>query len=96
MNKQDLEDFLERNGAGLLDDIEMADFIELHLINSSEQAEFKKRRITVAGCFTGKWEATVSNENFINKTFRRWNEFIATSCARMGLTPPKNPVFMET
>lgn len=96
MNKQDLEEFLERNESGNLDDIEMADFIERHLIDAMEFAEFKKRRITVAGCFTGKWEATVSNENFLNKTFRRWNEFIATSCAQLGLTPPKSPVFIES
>ncbi len=95
MKKADLEEFLECNELGLLDDTEMADFIELNLINDQERAEFKKRRISVAGCFTGKWEATDSNERFLNKTFQRWNEFIAQQCATFKLkAPPK--IFMDT
>jgi len=96
VNKDDLEVFLERNESANLDDVEMAEFIELNLIDDKEKAEFKKRRISVAGCFTGKWEATVSNERFLNKTFRRWNTLIASEAAKLNLTPPKDPVFVES
>ena len=93
MKRQDLEDFLERNASENMDDTELADFIELSLIDDAEKAEFKKRRISVAGCFTGKWEATVSNERYLDKCFKRWNALIASECTRLNLTPPERPIF---
>jgi hypothetical protein len=95
VRKQDLEDFLERNASENMDDSELASFIELSLIDDKEKAEFKKRRISIAGSFTGKWNATVSNERYLDKCFKRWNALIASECARWGLTPPENPVFVE-
>jgi hypothetical protein len=86
MNKDDLETFLYRNESENLSDMELADFIELHLINDYERTEFKKRRISIAGCFTGKWEATDSNEQFLNECFLRWNTLMACMSSAFGLS----------
>ena len=76
INQVELTEFLEREQEGLLEDLEMVGFIDRNVINKDERAEFKRRKISIAGALTGKYACTVANERMLVHVLARWNKVL--------------------
>lgn len=84
--KAELEEFFDRYALGLVEDIELAEFLDRHVITKEEHRELRRRKISTVASFTGRYDCTHSNEKYIGELFKLWNERIAAMCQKQELS----------
>lgn len=88
-----LEEFFDRYALGLVEDVELAEFLDRYVITEEEHKELRRRKISTVASFTGRYDCTSSNEKYIGRLFKLWNERVAAMCQKQKLSVVK--IFSE-